>query len=107
MLFETAQEYFKLERMELASLKKKTLCSKIYDIYEKLVKIYNEFAELNYDILMPEEIRFNDHVISFLAKVNAIISCTLCMTIILFTLHKITRYPLPSQCKKKLLTLLP
>jgi len=69
MLFETAQEYFKLERMELASLKKKTLCSKIYDIYEKFVKIYNEFAELEYDILMPEEIQFTDHVIFFLAKV--------------------------------------
>lgn len=73
MLFETAQEYFKLERIELASLKKKTLCSKIYDIYDKFVKIYNEFAELEYDILMPEEIRFTDHVISFLAKVSTII----------------------------------
>jgi len=55
--------------MELASLKKKTLCSKIYDIHEKFVKIYNEFAELEYDILMPEEIQFTDHVIFFLAKV--------------------------------------
>lgn len=69
MLFETAQEYFKLERMEFASLKKKTLCAKIYDVHEKFVKLYNEFAELEYDILMPEEIRFTDHVISFLAKV--------------------------------------
>ncbi|XP_077280935.1 dynein beta chain, ciliary-like isoform X2 [Temnothorax americanus] len=70
MLFDTAQEYFKLERMEFAILKKKTLCSKIYDIREKFVKIYNEFAELEYDILMPEEIRFTDHVNSFLVKVE-------------------------------------
>ncbi|EGI59469.1 Dynein beta chain, ciliary [Acromyrmex echinatior] len=70
MLFQTAQEYFKLERIEFASLQKKTLCSKVYDIYEKFVKIYTEFAELEYDILMPEEIRFTDHVISFLAKVE-------------------------------------
>lgn len=74
MLFETAQEYFKLERMEFASLKKKTLCSKIYDIHEKFVKIYNKFAEIEYDILMPEEIQFTDHVISFLAKVSALIA---------------------------------
>lgn len=73
MLFETVQEYFKLERMEFASLKKKTLCSQIHDIHEKFVKIYNEFAELEYDILIPEEIRFTDHIISFLAKVSAII----------------------------------
>ncbi|XP_018058898.1 PREDICTED: dynein heavy chain 9, axonemal [Atta colombica] len=70
MLFKTAQEYFKLEKMELASLRKKTLCSKIYDIHEKFIKLYNEFAELEYDILMPEEIQFTDHVISFLAKVE-------------------------------------
>ncbi|KAG5306381.1 DYHC protein, partial [Pseudoatta argentina] len=70
MLFKTAKEYFKLERMEFASLQKKTLCSKVYDIREKFVKIYTEFAELEYDILMPEEIRFTDHVISFLAKVE-------------------------------------
>jgi len=73
MLFKTAQEYFKLEKMELASLRKKTLCSKIYDIHEKFVKLYNEFVELEYDILMPEETRFTDHVISFLAKVSTII----------------------------------
>lgn len=80
MLFETAQEYFKLEKMEFASLKKKTLASKVYDIHEKFVKIYNEFAELEYDILMPEEIRFTDHVISFLAKVSAILyRIMLCM----------------------------
>lgn len=71
MLFETAQEYFKLERMEFASLKKKTLCE---HIHKKFVKIYNEFAELEYDILIPEEIRFTDHVISFLAKVTTIIA---------------------------------
>lgn len=71
MLFETAQEYFKLERMEFASLKRKTLCSKINNIHEKFIKIYNEFAELEYDILIPEETRFTDHVISFLAKVSA------------------------------------
>ncbi|XP_018352750.1 PREDICTED: dynein heavy chain 9, axonemal-like [Trachymyrmex septentrionalis] len=69
-LFKTAQEYFKLERIELANLKNKLLCSKIYDIHEKFVKIYSEFAELEYDILIPEEIRFTDHVISFLAKVE-------------------------------------
>ncbi|XP_070518395.1 dynein beta chain, ciliary [Cardiocondyla obscurior] len=70
ILFETAQEYFKLERMEFAILKKKALCSEIYDIYEKFVKIYNKFAELEYDILVPEEIRFTDSFNSFLTKVE-------------------------------------
>lgn len=69
-MFETAQEYFKLEKMEFAGLKGKILCSKIYDIYEKFVKLYNEFAELQYDILIPEETRFADSVAFFLAKVR-------------------------------------
>lgn len=68
-MFETAQEYFKLEKMEFTSLKGKTL-SKVYDIHEKFVKLYNEFAELQYDILVPEETRFIDSVTFFLAKVR-------------------------------------
>ncbi|XP_014471080.1 PREDICTED: dynein beta chain, ciliary-like [Dinoponera quadriceps] len=70
ILFETAREYFKLERMELAGLKGRTLCSRIYDIHEKFVRIYNEFAELEYDILAAEDTRFTDHVTSFLAKME-------------------------------------
>ncbi|XP_025160705.1 dynein beta chain, ciliary-like [Harpegnathos saltator] len=70
ILFETAREYFKLERIELAGLKGRTLCLRIYDIYEDFVKIYNEFAELQYDILVAEETQFADHVASFLAKVR-------------------------------------
>ncbi|RLU17527.1 hypothetical protein DMN91_009762 [Ooceraea biroi] len=70
MLFETTQEYLKLERLELAGLKGGTLCSRIYDIYEKFVHMYNEFAELQYDILMPEETRFVDRVTSFMAEVE-------------------------------------
>ncbi|EFN73323.1 hypothetical protein EAG_02562 [Camponotus floridanus] len=68
VLFETAQEYFKLEKMEFSGLKGKTLCSKVYDIHEKFVKLYNEFAELQYDILVPEETRFIDSITFFLTK---------------------------------------
>ncbi|XP_050446950.1 dynein beta chain, ciliary-like [Cataglyphis hispanica] len=70
ILFETAQEYFKLEKVEFTGLKGKTLCSRIYDIHEKFVKLYGEFAELEYDILIPEETRFTDSVTLFLAKVE-------------------------------------
>lgn len=70
ILFETAQEYFKLEKMEFTGLKGKTLCSRIYNIHEKFVKLYSEFAELEYDILIPEETRFTDSVTLFLAKVK-------------------------------------
>ncbi|EFN63906.1 Dynein beta chain, ciliary [Camponotus floridanus] len=70
VLFETAQEYFKLEKMEFSGLKGKTLCSKVYDIHEKFVKLYNEFAELQYDILVPEETRFIDSITFFLTKVE-------------------------------------
>lgn len=70
ILFETAQEYLKLEKMDIGGIKGKTLYAKICNIHEKFGKIYSEFAELQYDILVPEETRFTDHVTCFLAKVR-------------------------------------
>jgi hypothetical protein len=73
-LFETTQEYLKLEKIELASLQGGILRSKIYDIYEKYLRMYNEFSDLEYDVLMPEEIRFVNYMDSFMGKVTPLLA---------------------------------
>lgn len=99
-MFETAQEYFKLERTELAGLKGRTLCARIYDIYEEFVKAYNEFAELQYDILMPEETRFTDHVASFLAKVRRLAMIIARVIEYVSRLSTVRHTPLPRNPRK-------
>lgn len=69
MLFEIAQEYLKLERVEIAGLKGKVLCANAYDVYEEFTKLYNEFSGVQYEILLPEEIGFTEDITIFLKKV--------------------------------------
>ncbi|KAG7187946.1 hypothetical protein KM043_013908 [Ampulex compressa] len=70
MLFETVEEYVKLERVEIAGLKGKALSSTVYDIYEEFTKIYKELTEVEYDILDPTNLEFSEDLENFLSKVE-------------------------------------
>ena len=68
-MFAIAQDYFKLERIELAGLKGKVLCQMAYDVYEEFVKAYSEFGSVQYDVLLPEDTEFTKDLREFLLKV--------------------------------------
>jgi len=36
--------------------------------------MYNEFTELEYDVLMPEEVRFVNHMDSFMGQVTSLLA---------------------------------
>ncbi|XP_047352693.1 dynein beta chain, ciliary-like [Vespa velutina] len=58
--FEIVQEYLKLERIEIAGLKGNILYRMIYEIHENFVKMYRQFADVQYSILTPEDVGFNN-----------------------------------------------
>ena len=69
-LFAIAEEYLKLEKIEFSGLKGKHLFSTVHDIYEGFTKIYAEFSNAQYDILLPEDTGFPENFSKFLTKVK-------------------------------------
>ncbi|XP_014229978.1 dynein beta chain, ciliary-like [Trichogramma pretiosum] len=65
-----AQEYLKLEKIELGGLKGKDLMNGLIDVYESFVKSYNELSAVNYEILLPEDPSFDRDQRIFLDKVD-------------------------------------
>nr|XP_012135329.1 PREDICTED: dynein heavy chain 17, axonemal-like [Megachile rotundata] len=70
MLFDIAQDYLKLERIEIAGLKGKSLRSMVDEIYEEFKKLYDQFGELTEFVLIPEDPQFTEVLGTFLEKVN-------------------------------------
>ncbi|KOC63491.1 Dynein beta chain, ciliary [Habropoda laboriosa] len=66
-LFNIVQDYLKLERIEMSGLKAKSLLSMTTDIYEEFLKLYQQFAEVPYEVLMPEETQFTEDLNAFSA----------------------------------------
>ncbi|XP_015433748.1 PREDICTED: dynein beta chain, ciliary-like [Dufourea novaeangliae] len=69
-LFDVAQDYLKLERIEMAGLKGKSLLNMTYEIYEEFVKAYQLFGEAPYDVLSPDETQFTEDLEEFFIKVE-------------------------------------
>ncbi|XP_053593671.1 dynein beta chain, ciliary [Microplitis demolitor] len=69
-LFEIANEYSKLERIEIAGFKGKILVDKINQVYNEFIKSYNELGAVEYDILFPEDDKFLNDITIFLNKVE-------------------------------------
>ncbi|XP_076387377.1 dynein beta chain, ciliary-like [Megachile rotundata] len=70
MLFDIAQDYLKLERIEIAGLKGKSLRSMVDEIYEEFKKLYDQFGELTEFVLIPEDPQFTEVLGTFLEKVE-------------------------------------
>ncbi|KAK2582958.1 hypothetical protein KPH14_009015 [Odynerus spinipes] len=68
--FEIVQEYLKLERIEIAGLKGNILYSMVFDIYDNFVKMYRKFADVQYNILVPEDPGFTNDWAEFQTKVD-------------------------------------
>ncbi|XP_076749597.1 dynein beta chain, ciliary-like [Xylocopa sonorina] len=64
-LFDIVQDYLKLERIEMAGLKAKSLLSMINSIYEEFIRLYQQFADAPYEVLTPEEVQFTEDLNEF------------------------------------------
>lgn len=60
----------KLERIEMFGLKAKSLLSMINNIYEEFIKLYQQFGDVSYEVLMPEEKQFTADLNEFFASVS-------------------------------------
>ena len=60
----------KLERIEMFGLKAKSLLSMINNIYEEFIKLYQQFGDVSYEVLMPEEEQFTADLNEFFASVS-------------------------------------
>ncbi|XP_076624613.1 dynein beta chain, ciliary-like [Colletes latitarsis] len=69
-LFDVVQDYLKLERIEMAGLKAKSLLSMVNDIYEEFMKLYHNFGDLPYVVLLPEETQFTQDLEAFFTVVD-------------------------------------
>ena len=69
-MFELAQEYFKLEKVEIAGLRGGKLGPMVFEIYENFTKRYNDFANVSYEMLLPEDSGFDVDLKSFLDMVS-------------------------------------
>ncbi|KAG9431525.1 dynein beta chain, ciliary [Apis mellifera carnica] len=69
-LFDTVQDYLKLERIEIAGLKGKSLLTMVENIYEEFLKLYQHFAELPYEVLTPEEEEFSQDLQKFFKEIE-------------------------------------
>ncbi|XP_043279274.1 dynein beta chain, ciliary-like [Venturia canescens] len=69
-LFEIAEDYLKLEKVEISGLQGRKLSQMTSDIYDEFVKAYNEFSSVQYDILLPEDDHFTEDLNEFLTKVD-------------------------------------
>ena len=76
-LFDTVQDYYKLERIEISGLKAKSLLYVTNDIYEEFVKLYQQFGDVSYETLMPEEEQFTTDLREFFAMVSNLFTCFL------------------------------
>ncbi|KAK1137302.1 hypothetical protein K0M31_001815 [Melipona bicolor] len=70
LLFDTVQDYLKLERIEISGLKAKSLLYMTNDIYEEFVKLYQQFGDVSYEVLMPEEEQFTTDLGEFFATIE-------------------------------------
>lgn len=69
-LFDTVQDYLKLERIEMFGLKAKSLLSMVNNIYEEFIKLYQQFGDVAYEVLMPEEEQFTADLNEFFASIE-------------------------------------
>lgn len=51
-------------------LKAKSLLSMINNIYEEFIKLYQQFGDVSYEVLMPEEKQFTADLNEFFASVS-------------------------------------
>lgn len=51
-------------------LKAKSLLSMINNIYEEFIKLYQQFGDVSYEVLMPEEEQFTADLNEFFASVS-------------------------------------
>ncbi|XP_008208864.1 dynein beta chain, ciliary-like [Nasonia vitripennis] len=70
VVLELGQEFFKLEKVEIAGLRGKKLGPMVFDIYEDFVKRYNEFGSVSYEMLLPEDPGFDEDIQKFMKKVE-------------------------------------
>ena len=49
----------------------------INDIYEEFVKLYQQFGDVSYEVLMPEEEQFTTDLDEFFARVSTLFTCFL------------------------------
>ncbi|KAI4487640.1 hypothetical protein M0802_011953 [Mischocyttarus mexicanus] len=68
--FKIVQEYLKLERIEIAGIKGSILYNMIFEIYENFVKMYRQFADVQYNILTPEDMGFTNDWSTFEANIE-------------------------------------
>lgn len=69
-LLEVAQEYFKLEKIEIAGLRGKKLGALLLEIHEDFTRRYNEFSNAGYEMLLPEEEAFERDLAIFLRQID-------------------------------------
>ncbi|XP_076381799.1 dynein beta chain, ciliary-like [Megalopta genalis] len=69
-LFDVAQDYLKLERIEMSGLKARSLLNMTLEIYEEFNRAYQYFAEAPYEILSPDETQFTNDLEDFFTKVT-------------------------------------
>ncbi|XP_011494831.1 PREDICTED: dynein beta chain, ciliary-like [Ceratosolen solmsi marchali] len=70
IIFEIAREYFKLEKIEIAGLKGRKLGPMVLEIYESFIKFYSNFSNVNYDMLLPEDSKFDNDLQTFFAQIE-------------------------------------
>ncbi|XP_017887523.2 dynein beta chain, ciliary-like [Ceratina calcarata] len=69
-LFDTVQDYMKLERIEMSGLKAKSLLAMTNDIYDEFLRLYHEFGDVPYEVLKPEETQFTEDLNEFFSKIE-------------------------------------
>lgn len=55
-------------------LKAKSLLSMINNIYEEFIKLYQQFGDVSYEVLMPEEKQFTADLNEFFASVSNLVT---------------------------------
>lgn len=55
-------------------LKAKSLLSMINNIYEEFIKLYQQFGDVPYEVLMPEEEQFTADLNEFFASVSNLLA---------------------------------
>ncbi|XP_031848127.1 dynein beta chain, ciliary [Nomia melanderi] len=69
-LFDVVLDYLKLERIEMAGLKARSLLNMIIEIYEEFMKLYQSFGDVTYEALSPDETQFTRDLEKFFVKVE-------------------------------------
>ncbi|UYV64230.1 DNAH9 [Cordylochernes scorpioides] len=68
--FETADEFLKLEKLELGGIKGRSLGTQVTNIYDEFCEKYASFSLCTYDPLDPDSKAFDDDYVLFKQKVD-------------------------------------